>query len=54
MRNARRSFLHWSLVASVAATGALGASVAQAQADYPNKPIRLIVPYPAGGGADTF
>lgn len=54
MRNARRSFLHWSLAATVAATGTLGASVAQAQADYPNKPIRLIVPYPAGGGADTI
>ena len=53
MRNARRSFLHWTL-AAMAATGTLGASVAHAQADYPNKPIRIIVPYPAGGGTDTI
>jgi hypothetical protein len=30
----------------------LGAGAAQAQ-DYPNRPIRLIVPWPAGGGVDT-
>jgi tripartite-type tricarboxylate transporter receptor subunit TctC len=27
-------------------------SVAYAQADYPNRPIKIIVPYAAGGGAD--
>ena len=27
---------------------------AQAQDSYPSKPIRLIVPYPAGGGTDTI
>jgi tripartite-type tricarboxylate transporter receptor subunit TctC len=31
----------------------LGAGAAQAQQDYPNRPIRLIVPWPAGGGVDT-
>jgi len=31
---------------------ALGAGAAQAQ-DYPNRPIKLIVPWPAGGGVDT-
>jgi tripartite-type tricarboxylate transporter receptor subunit TctC len=30
----------------------LGAGVAQAQT-YPNRPIKLIVPWPAGGGVDT-
>jgi len=32
---------------------AAGPDVVQAQAgDYPNRPIRLIVPFPAGGGVD--
>jgi tripartite-type tricarboxylate transporter receptor subunit TctC len=31
----------------------LGISNAQAQASYPNKPINFIVPYGAGGGADS-
>ena len=29
------------------------ASVAQAQSDYPNKPIRLIIPFPPGGSNDV-
>jgi tripartite-type tricarboxylate transporter receptor subunit TctC len=38
--------------AALAAPMVLG-SRAFAQADYPNRPVRVIVPYPAGGGADT-
>lgn len=32
---------------------ALGVNVVMAQADYPNRPVQLIVPYGAGGVADT-
>jgi len=31
----------------------LGAGVAQAQQEYPSKPIRLIIPFAAGGGTDV-
>ena len=31
---------------------ALFAQIAGAQAVYPNRPIKLIVPFPAGGGTD--
>jgi tripartite-type tricarboxylate transporter receptor subunit TctC len=41
------------LLAATAGAVAIGASRAGAQADYPNKPVKVIVPYPAGGGADT-
>ena len=30
----------------------LGAPAARAQREFPNRPIRWIVPYPAGGGSD--
>src|SRR4051794_15822944 len=40
-----------SVVCSVVALGA--ASHAGAQAPYPSRPVQLIVPYTAGGGADV-
>ena len=39
---------------SALAFGAIAASAAIAQAPWPTKPIRIINPFPAGGGTDTF
>jgi tripartite-type tricarboxylate transporter receptor subunit TctC len=49
MRTNRRSFL-----ASAAAFALAGATSASAQAVWPNRPVRLVVPYPPGGGTDFF
>jgi tripartite-type tricarboxylate transporter receptor subunit TctC len=46
---ARRSFARLVSVAAVAAP-----SIARAREEYPAKPIRLVVPWPPGGGVDTF
>ena len=40
--------------ALLAAVLALGSTAAPAQTAYPNKPIRLIEPFPPGGGADNI
>jgi tripartite-type tricarboxylate transporter receptor subunit TctC len=40
------------LVVAIAASLASVAGTASAQEGYPNKSVRLVVPYPAGGGAD--
>jgi tripartite-type tricarboxylate transporter receptor subunit TctC len=50
MRLSRRALLG---AGATLAMPALMASRAQAQSDYPNRPIQLIVPFPAGGPADV-
>ncbi len=42
-----------SLIASFAAVAAVAGGAAQAQA-YPNKPVRFVVTYPAGGSSDVM
>jgi tripartite-type tricarboxylate transporter receptor subunit TctC len=42
---------HWLVGAFLCA---LGAPLAMAAGDYPDHAIRLVVPFPAGGGADTL
>ena len=39
---------------AITAGFALAASAAQAQANWPDRPMRLIVGYPAGGPSDVF
>ena len=43
-----------SVLASIAAAGAFAASGARAQSNWPDHPVRIIVPYPAGGSTDVL
>jgi len=49
MRGAKAAF---GVVMSIAATLFAGAPAAQAESPWPNRPIHIIVPYPAGGIVD--
>ena len=51
-RSARRTLLSACAVALLLGAGLGGA--AQAQSDYPNKPVRLVVPYAPGGATDVI
>src|SRR5436853_638212 len=42
------------LAATIAVVSAITGAAAQDAAGYPNKPIRVIVPFAAGGGNDIF
>jgi tripartite-type tricarboxylate transporter receptor subunit TctC len=52
MQHARRTLLSVALAATLGA-GALTLSQWACAQAYPNKPVRLVVPYAAGGGVDT-
>src|SRR5262249_52786015 len=50
----RLMHLHRSLIALTFCAAALGALDARAQGAYPEKTVRLIVPFPAGGATDIL
>lgn len=54
MRQRRRTLRILTAVATFAFTSLVGAPFAQAQSDYPNKAIRLIVGYAPGGPTDVI
>ncbi|HEY7229629.1 MAG TPA: tripartite tricarboxylate transporter substrate binding protein [Pseudolabrys sp.] len=43
-----------TVLASIAAAGTFAISGARAQANWPDHPVRIIVPYPAGGSTDVL
>lgn len=49
-----KSFFSRALLPLIAAVPLLAAQVAMAQDAWPNRPVRLIVPYPAGGSSDNI
>ncbi|HEV7803591.1 MAG TPA: tripartite tricarboxylate transporter substrate binding protein, partial [Burkholderiales bacterium] len=50
----RDDFVQRAIAITAAALCLVGAACAWGQAPYPSKPVRLIVPWPPGGGADVL
>ncbi|XAH21836.1 tripartite tricarboxylate transporter substrate binding protein [Xylophilus sp. GW821-FHT01B05] len=50
----RRMAVAASAIVGLALAGTTAGNLAWAQAPYPNKPIKLIVPFPPGGGTDLL
>ncbi|MBV8923796.1 MAG: tripartite tricarboxylate transporter substrate binding protein [Bradyrhizobium sp.] len=46
--------VRWSVVATVAAVMLASTGVAPAQSAFPDRPVHIYVPYPAGGGVDIL
>ena len=54
MKLGRSGYRPIVLVLSALSVLALASSPAAAQSDYPNRPVRLVVGFAAGGGNDIF
>jgi tripartite-type tricarboxylate transporter receptor subunit TctC len=54
MKAARFRMPTWLLAATLAAATLMPLGAAQAQAAYPDKPIRMVVPFPPGGAVDIL
>lgn len=50
----RRKMIGLSVAAAMTVGGAVIPMVAHAQSDYPNKPVKVIVPFPPGGTSDVM
>jgi tripartite-type tricarboxylate transporter receptor subunit TctC len=54
MKVHRHSVTRRTLLRGAAAAAAIGAVPARAQSNWPERQIRVIVPYPAGGSTDVL
>lgn len=50
----RKCFVTWALAGAMLVQAGFAAAQSNAPADFPNRPIRLIVPFAAGGGVDLM